>query len=79
MSAHKTYENVPVHVRHVLDPTVPERDEHGREQRVASGFLEVGVVVDGAFVKLARVKASGVLADIARAKASAAASEPASE
>ena len=79
MSAHKTYENVPVHVRHVLDESVPEKDEHGRDQRVTSGFLDIGVIVDGAFVRLARIKAAGALADIARAKAEAAKSEAAPE
>lgn len=34
------------------------------------GFVEVGVEVNGARIKLARIKAGGFLADVERAKAS---------
>ena len=57
-------------VRHVpepdatYDPTAHDKLDH------VTGFVQVGAEVDGVFIPIAQRKASGVFADIERAKQS---------
>jgi hypothetical protein len=68
----REFGNVSLYAEHL-----PEDHTTGGETTELPGFVEVGVVVDGARVPLARVKAGDVLEKIDAAKQSRSEDEPA--
>ena len=65
--------------RHVPEPDETYDPAAHDDPNHVTGFVDIGAVVDGVFIPLARRKASGVFADIARAEQAAASSDSADE
>ena len=65
--------NLTLQLRQVNESSVETDADGNKYTQELPGFLELGVVVDGAWWTVARRKAPGFLADIERAKAAAAA------
>ena len=65
-----TFKSVKLEARHVPEPEETfDLAAHDVADPV-TGFVDIGAVVDGVFVILARRKAAGLFADIERAKSS---------
>ena len=57
-------------VRHVPEPDETYDPSAHDDPNHITGFVEIGTLIDGVFVILARRKASGLFTDIERAKSS---------
>ena len=57
-------------VRHVPEPDETYDASAHDDPNHVTGFVDIGTVIDGVFVTLLRRKASGLFADIERAKSS---------
>ena len=66
-------------VRHVPEPDETYDPAAHDDPNHITGFVEIGTLIDGVFVILARRKAPGLFADIERAKSSASAPATPSE
>src|SRR5206468_9769230 len=64
----RTFANVSLEARHVPEPDESYDPAAHDDPNHVTGFVDIGAVVDGVFVVLLRRKASGLLADIERAK-----------
>lgn len=62
------YTGLTLSVYHEADNFDPATHHKPDSVELGAGFFVIGVELDGAFVKLARVKAGGVLDDQARAE-----------
>ena len=62
-------------VRHVPEPDETYDASAHDDPNHVTGFVDIGTVIDGVFVTLLRRKASGLFADIERAKSSPATPE----
>ena len=66
-------------VRHVPEPDETYDAAAHDDPNHITGFVDVGTIIDGVFVVLLRRKASGLFADIERAKSSPSPPEAPSE
>ena len=77
MADNTTYTAEP-YVEYQADEYTPQEVQDGASWELGSGHFELGFVVNGAKVPLARLKGGGVLKKIAAAKANAAAADTSS-
>jgi hypothetical protein len=64
----QTWTSLTLEARHVPEPAdTYDPAAHDTKDHV-TGFVDIGTVIDGVFVPILRRKASGLFADIARAK-----------
>jgi hypothetical protein len=64
----RTWTKLALEARHVEDPHDPDKPNPHDVADPVTGFVDVGTMVDGVFVVLARRKAAGLFADIERAR-----------
>lgn len=76
MATKTLYNSIVLELRQTTDFSIETRDEGVKETVELPGFIEVGFTAGGVWVPIFRRKASGFLADVARAQKAAAEAVP---